>query len=113
MPGDRVGVGAWGEAETDVECGVGGAVFETGGSTDDSGGEGVAADGGTGLKAQLGGGPGRFVNHGSDAEAGEVLRLEKAIDEGVQEGVVVTKEDADREEPGGVEDNIDNTGGRV
>ena len=53
MPGDRVGVGAWGEAETDVECGVGGAVFETGLSADDSGGEGVAADGGTGLKAQL------------------------------------------------------------
>ena len=111
VPGDGVGVGAWGEAETDVECGVSCAVFEVGLPVDDSGGEGVAADGGAGLQAQLGGGPRRSVDHGGDAEAGDVLCLEKAIDEGVQEGVVVREEDADREEPGGVEDYIDNVGG--
>ena len=111
VPGDWVGVGAWGEAKADVECGVGSAVFEVGLSVDDSGGEGVAADGGAGLQAQLGGWPGRSVNHGGDAETGDVLLFEKAIDECVQEGVVVTEEDADGEEPGGVEDYIDDVGG--
>ena len=65
---------------------------------------GVAADGGAGLQAQLGGWPGRSVNHGGDAETGDVLLFEKAIDECVQEGVVVTEEDADGEESGGAEE---------
>ncbi len=42
-----------------------------------------------GLEAQLGGGPRGSVDHGSDAPAGDVMLLEKVMNEGVQKGVAV------------------------
>lgn len=88
VPGDGVGTG--GEAEAVVEGGRGRGVLEAGCSpAEDSCGEGAAADGGAGLQAQLAGGPGGSVNHGGDAETGDVMLLEEAVDEGVQEGVAI------------------------
>ena len=87
-PGDVAGVGC--EAETDVEGGGGRDVLEAGCSpAEDSCGEVAGADGSAGLEAQLGGGPGGSVDHGSDAPAGDVMLLEKVMNEGVQEGVAV------------------------
>lgn len=40
-----------------------------------------------------------------------MLVPEEAVDEGVQEEVVVTEEDADREEPGGAKSGVDAVGG--
>ena len=88
VPGD--GVGAGGEAETDVEGGRGGDVLEAGRSPAEDGcSEGAVADGGTGLEAELGGGPRGSVDDGGDAPAGDVMLLEKVMDEDVQEGVAV------------------------
>ena len=63
------------------------------------------------LQAHFGGGPGGVVDQGGDTPAGGVLEPEKVVDEGVQEMVVVTEEDADGEEPGGAEDGADAVGG--
>ncbi|CAL8460940.1 g471 [Coccomyxa elongata] len=106
------GFGVWGEAEADIERGGGCDVFEAGcPSAEDSGGEGAAADGGAGLQAQLGGGPGRSVDHSGDAETRDVLELEEAVYEGVQQSVIVGVEDVDGKESGCVENAVDYVGG--
>ena len=110
VPGD--GFGVWGEAEADIERGGGCDVFEAGcPSAEDSGGEGAAADGGAGLQAQPGGGPGRSVDHSGDDETRGVLELEEAVYEGVQQSVIVGVEDADGEEFGYVKNAVDYVGG--
>lgn len=86
-------------------------MFEAGAPPEDSGGERSGADGGARLQPQLGGGPRQSVDQSGDAEARDMVRLEKAVDEGVEEGVIVGMEDANGEEPGGVEDDVDNVGG--
>lgn len=83
------------------------SVLEAWGPVDHSGREDAAADGGAGLQAELGCGPGRAVDQSGNTPTGGVLELEEAVDEGVQEVVVVAEEDANREESGGAEDGVD------
>ena len=111
VPEDRVGFGAGSDSGADCERGDDRNVFEVGAPPEHSGGERSAADGGAGLQAECGGGPRWSVDHGGDAETGDVLELEEAVDEGVQKSVAVAVEDADGEELGRVEDDIDNVGG--
>ena len=85
-------------------------VLEAWGPVDHGGGERAAADGGGGLQAELGCGPGRAVDQSGDTPTLGVLELEEAMDEGVQELIVVAEEDANSQDSGGAENAIDDIG---